>query len=326
MLSWLRLVTLALLTALGVLAAAGSVAAFPDRPVELYVAFAPGGSTDQVGRALAQYLSKKWGQPVNVVNKAGGGGVTGTVAGLQARPDGHTMMIHVTSVGSTNPAMDTKVPYKWDDFTFIGRLNISPLVYFVKADSPVKTLRDLAEAMKADPTRLKYGTSAPGGPSTFGASLLAMGVGADPTKLTRVVLGGGAATVAAVAGGHVDFAAQNLSEVIAMIQGGRIRGLGITSESRSEQLKDVPTTREAGFPGANYVGYNGVVGPKGLPDLVVKAWVAAVKEAAGDRDFQATMARLGLPVAYLSPDDFKQFLRKDYEAALDLATRLGMRK
>lgn len=318
-----------MLTITGAAALAGlarAAEAYPDRPIDLVVAFPPGGSTDQVGRALAGYLSKKWGQPINVVNKAGGGGVTGTVAGLQGRPDGHTMIVTVTSVGSHNPAMDSKLPYRWDDFTFVARTNISPLVFIVKADAPWKTLKDLADAIKADPGKLKYGTSSAGGPSTFAAVQLATAVGADPTKLTRVVLGGGAPTVANVAGGHVDFAAQNLAEVIALIQGGKIRGLGITSETRSPHVKDVPATREAGFPGVNLIGYNGVVGPRGIPEAIVKQWVASLREATSDREFIATMDKLGLPVAYLGPEEFRQFLKRDYEAALEMATRLGMRK
>lgn len=308
------------------LALAGPAAAYPDRPVDLVVSFPPGGVTDQVGRTVAGYLSKKWGQPINVVNKAGGGGVTGAFAALSARPDGYTMLVTVTSVGSTNPAMDSKLPYKWDQFTFIARTNISPLVVFVKADAPWKTLRELADAIKADPTKLKYGTSAAGGPSTFVTAQLTTAIGADPTKLTRVVLNGGAPTIAAVAGGHVDFAAQNLAEVTALIEGGKIRGLGITSETRAPQIKDVPTTREAGFPTVSLIGYNGIVGPRNLPAPVVDKWLTSVQQMVKDPEFIATMERLGVPVAYLGPAEFKEFLRRDYETALDFATRLGMRK
>ncbi len=315
-----------LLVLAALLALAGPAAAYPDRPIDLVVSFPPGGVTDQVGRVVAGYLSKKWGQPINVVNKAGGGGVTGAFAALSARPDGYTMLVTVTSVGSTNPAMDTKLPYKWDQFTFIARTNISPLVVFVKADAPWKSLKDLADAIRADPTKLKYGTSAAGGPSTFVTAQLATAIGADPTKLTRVVLNGGAPTIAAVAGGHVDFAAQNLAEVTALIEGGKIRGLGITSEARAPQIKDVPTTHEAGFPRVNLIGYNGIVGPRNLPAAVVDKWLGSIQEMTKDPEFIATMEKLGVPVAYLGPAEFKEFLRRDYETALEFTTRLGMRK
>jgi len=317
--------------ALGLVPYSGSVPslhaqAYPTKGIQLIVSFPPGGVTDIVGRLVSNYLSKKWGQPISVVNKPGAGGVTGVVFALQSKNDGYTMLVHVTSTGTTSPAIEKKLPYKWDDPTLIAQTNVSPLVFFVKADSPWKNLKDVTEDVKKDPTRFSYGTSAPGGPSTFAISSLLDSAGVDPNKVARIVLQGGAPIVAAVAGGHVSFAAQNLSEVLPLIEAKKIRGLAVTTATRVKQLPDIPTGKEAGFGAFDLVGYNGIVGPPQLPEYVIKKWDEGVREALKDPNFVAEMEKVGVFAAYLGPDDFKAVQKERYESALKLAEKLGLRK
>jgi len=300
--------------------------AYPTKGIQLIVPFPPGGSTDLTGRVVANYLSKKWGQPISVVNKPGAGGTTGVVFALQSKSDGYTMLMNVSSAGTLNPAIERKLPYKWDDPTFIAQTNISPLVFVVKADSPWKNLREVVEDVKKDPTRFKYGTSGPGGPSTFAIAQLFESAGVDPTKLARIVLQGGAPTVTAVAGGHVDFAAQNLSEVISLIEAKKIRGLAVTTSKRVKQLPDIPTGKEAGFPALNLVGWNGITGPPNLPDYVIKKWDDGIREAIKDPHFVEEMERIGADPAYLGPKDFKAYLQEQYQSAFKIAENLGLRK
>ncbi len=317
--------------ALGLFPHSGSVPslhaqAYPAKGIQLIVSFPPGGSTDIVGRLVANYLSKKWGQPISVVNKPGAGGITGVIFALQSKNDGYTMLMTVTSVGTTSPAIEKKLPYKWDEMTLIAQTNVSPLVFFVKEDSPWKNLKDVTEDVKKDPTRYSYGTSAPGGPSTFAISSLLDAAGVDPNKVARIVLQGGAPIVAAVAGGHVSFAAQNLSEVLSLIEAKKIKGLAVTTDTRLKQLSDVPTGKESGFAAFNLVGYHGVVGPLKLPDFVIKKWDEGVREALKDAHFVADMEKAGLFAAYLGPVDFKAAQKERYESALRLAEKLGLRK
>lgn len=300
--------------------------AYPTKTIQLIVPFPPGGSTDLTGRVVAKNLSKKWGQTISVVNKSGAGGTTGVVFALQSKNDGYTMLMHVISAGTLNPAIESKLPYKWDEPTLIARTNISPLVFIVKTESPWKNLKELMEDVKKDPTRFKYGTSGLGGPSTFSIAQLLEAAGVDPTKVARVVLQGGAPTVTAVAGGHVDFASQNLSEVISLIEAKRIRGLAVTTSQRVKQLPDIPTSKEAGFEGFNLVGWNGVAGPPNLPNYVIKKWDEGIKEAMKDRTFIEEMERIGADPDYLGPKDFKAALEEQYKSALKFAERLGLRK
>ena len=180
--------------------------------------------------------------------------------------------------------------------------------------------------MKKDPTKFSYGTSAPGGPSTFAISALLDAAGVDPNKVARIVLQGGAPIVAAIAGGHVSFAAQNLSEVLSLIEAKKIKGLAVTTDTRLKALPDVPTGKESGFPAFNLVGYHGIVGPAKLPDFVIKKWDEGIREALKDAHFVADMEKAGLFAAYLGPADFKAVQKERYESNLRLAEKLGLRK
>lgn len=299
---------------------------YPSKPIELIVPFAPGGATDVVARPLALRLQEMWGQTVTVVNKPGGSGTVGVMEVVGAAPDGYKMLVNVTSTGSLNPAVDPNLPYKWDQLTHVCRINVNPLVFIVKGDSKWNGLQDVVNELKADPTKYNYGTSGAGGPSTFAIAQLCQDSGIDPTKLTRVVLGGGAAVVTAVAGGHVHLAAQNLSEVVAMIEAGKIKALAVTTPERAPQLPNVPTTKEAGFPGVTLVGWNGISGPPGLPADVVKAWEEAVQKVCADPGFQKEMEKAGATAAFLNQADFQKFLKEYYETGVAIAEKLGLRK
>jgi tripartite-type tricarboxylate transporter receptor subunit TctC len=293
---------------------------YPSRPIDLVDAFPPGGSSDISARALSEKLQETWDQPVNVVNREGASGATGAMSVKTAEPDGYTILMSVTSAGVTNPAVQgDALPYTWDDFTFISRVNTSPLVAIVSVESPYETLQELADALKADPSAFSYGTSGVGGPSTFATAQIAAQAGIDPNALTQVVLGGGAPTVTAVAGGNVDFAVQNLSEVIELIKGEKLRGLAVSNPERVEALPDVPTAEEAGFDQFTFQGWNGLVGPLGLDPAVVDAWNEAVEPILADPEFQSRMRALGLEPAYLGPEEFKQFLQEQYDFAKQVA-------
>ncbi len=211
---------------------------YPTKSIDMIVPFAPGGTADLVARLTADNMGKRLGQPVNVVNKAGGGGNTGTIEALQAKADGYTILLHTVATGQLNPATQADTPFKWDQPTFVSRINTSPLVLIVKSDSPWKTLKDLVEDIRKDPAKFKLGTAGEGGLSVFASAQILEQAGVDSAKLTRVVFTGGAPAVTAVAGGHIDFAAQNLSEVIDLIKGGKLRGLAISTSSRAKILPE----------------------------------------------------------------------------------------
>src|SRR5215813_14458000 len=154
---------LTLLIGLGALAGAvlaGNPAvaqSYPNKEIKFVVPFPPGGVTDLNARILAKYLSKLWEQPVTVTSMPGGGGTDGTMFVLGSPKDGYTMMVSATGQGTQNPAIDSKLPYKWDEPTLVARTSISPLVFVVKGDSPWSSLREVIDDVKKDSAKYQDG-------------------------------------------------------------------------------------------------------------------------------------------------------------------------
>lgn len=301
-------------------------AQYPTRSIEMVVPFGAGGSTDLVGRLVASNVSKKWGQAITVINKTGASGTTGTLAAIQARPDGYTLLVTGSTTTIINNALQKELPYKWNDMRYVARLGLTPVAVIVKADSPYRTLKELVDAVKADPAKFKAGTGGIGGSSTFGTGKLLLAAGIDPSKVDLVVFEGGAPTAVAVAGGHVHFASQPISEVISLVRAGKLRALGVSSPQRSADLPDVPTCIEAGYPSADFVSVSGLAGPAKLPDAIVSEWEKVLDEAFRDKTFAEAMLKVGTVPAYLNARDYTAWTRDQQGPALELAEKLKLRK
>ena len=137
------------------------LAKYPTKPITLVAPYGPGGASDLASRTLAAVAPKYIGQPVVVVNRTGAGGVTGSTYVNKSKPDGYTLLLSRIGCQAVAPALNATIPYKWDQFTFLGLLELNPFVYVVKADSPYKNLGDLLSAIKAEPGKLSYSTSGP---------------------------------------------------------------------------------------------------------------------------------------------------------------------
>jgi tripartite-type tricarboxylate transporter receptor subunit TctC len=322
------------LTLIGLAAIGGAMLAcapagaqsYPNKDIKFVVPFPPGGVTDLNARILAKHLSKFWGQPVTVTSMPGGGGTDGTMFVLNSPKDGYTMMMSATGQGTQNPAIDSKLPYKWDEPTLVARTSVSPLVFVVKGDSPWSSLREVVEDVKKDPAKYKYGTSGPGGVGSIALSLLFGSSGVDVQALGRVTLQGGAGLLEAVAAGRTDFAAQYLAEMGPLLASKRLKPLAVSTPARVKQLPITPTSREAGFDTFTLIGWNGIVGPSQLPADIVIRWDDAIKALAADPAFVVETEALGAEVAYLDPVRFKSTLKAEYEMAVQQAEKLGLRK
>lgn len=323
-----KLSQLALLIGVSVMVACNPAMAqnYPSKDVKLIVPFPPGGVTDLNARILARHLTKFWGQPVTVSDMPGGGGTTGTMFVLNSAKDGYTMMLSATGQATQNPAIDSKLPYKWDEPTLVARTSISPLVFVVKGDSPWRSLREVVDDVKKDPAKYRYGTSGPGGVGSIAMSVLFGSNGVDVQKLGRVTLQGGAPMLDKVATGETHFAAQYLAEMGRQLQSKQLKPLAVSTSTRVRQLPDTPTALEAGFDTFTLIGWNGIVGPSQLPADIVGKWNEAIKALAADKAFVAETEASGAEVAYLDPERFKAALKAEYETAVQHAAKLGLRK
>jgi tripartite-type tricarboxylate transporter receptor subunit TctC len=261
-----------------------------------------------------------------VVNRVGEGGTTGTMEVLGAPKDGYTMMMNATGQATQNPALDSKLPYTWDEPTLVARTSVSPLVFVVKGDSRWTSLRHLLNDVRKNPAAYKYGTSGTGGVGSIALSVLFGASGIDPRLLGRVTLQGGAPLLDAVITGQTDFAAQYLAEMGPLLQSKQLKALAVSTPKRVKQLPQTPTAKQAGSDSFKLIGWNGIAGPAGLPADIVAHWDQALRKLATDAAFVKDTEASGAEVAYLGPKAFNASLRKEYETAVVQVKKLGLRR
>jgi len=299
---------------------------YPAKPVEIVVGFAPGGGADVAARLIAGYASKKWGKPVNVVNMPGASGITAARQVLTGKPDGYTLMLDVHAVSSMLFAVQSDVPYRLEDKTPIALVTLDPVIYTVKADSPWKTLRDVADAAKANPKSFRYGLGGVAAVASFSVSQFLYAAGVPVPDTNKVVFAGGAPALAALAGGHVDFAGQQWSEAAPLVLGRKIRAIAVVHPTRLPTFPDVPTAKEAGFPDLNVVGWQGLSGPPKLPPAIVTRWASLVEAASKDPEFLQQAEKVYKVIVFKGPDAFWQFQQEELKKYLPIATQIGIRK
>ena len=221
------------------------------------------GVTDLTARVLARHLERRWLVPVRVRNVAGSGGTTGTLELLGAAPDGRTMMLSATGQATQNPAIDSTLPYRWDDPLPVVRVSASALAFVVRGDSRWTALPEMLAKVRAAPSSHRIGTSGTGGASILALARLLDSAGIALSDLGRVTFHGGAAILQAVIDGRTDFAAQYVGEMGDLLRSGTLRALAVSGDRRTAAWPDVPTALECGFQGFDLLGWTGIVARPG---------------------------------------------------------------
>jgi len=202
--TWFRTV-IALAAALGLLGPLHAEAQdYPSKPIEIVVPFTPGGGTDLIARLLGDYMGKKWGQPILVANKPGGGGIIGARAALKdSRPDGYTVLIDIHTTSSMYIGAWKTPQLTLADRKYAARIVRDPMVFAVKADAQWKSFKELSDWVKAHPAELIWSSVGPSGPSRYTAFDWFTQIGVDPSKTKMVITEGAADSLTKLAGGHV---------------------------------------------------------------------------------------------------------------------------
>jgi tripartite-type tricarboxylate transporter receptor subunit TctC len=315
------------ISSLFIVLCAGTVSAepaYPERPVKVFVPFPAGGATDLAARILSSVIPDFLGQPVVVVDKPGATGSICFDYVRKAKADGYTMMIAAIGTNALYVAMNTKLPFEWDDLAYIARTQINPGVTIVNKKSPWKNFEEFARALKADPSKYKFSTSGVGAIQHLSAALIYKELGIPISKLTVVPFGSGTDGVLAVVRGEVDAWSGNLPEAISSLRGGLVRPLAVTTPERLKDLDQIPTYTELGYPDIDLVGWRGVCGPKALPDEIVKIWEEAVEKTTASKPWLKLIKNIGDEPGYQNAMDFTAFVKKEFTRYRSLFTELGL--
>lgn len=318
-LSQLSFILLAMLIVPGIAAAQDS---YPTRPITMIVPFPPGGVADLTGRPTALAMEKVLKQPIVVSNKPGAGGAIGMAAAANAKPDGYTLLMALSSI-SIIPEADKlfgrQPAYQTNQFAPIALISADPTVLVVRAESPYKTLKDLVEDAKKRQNGLAFSSS-----GVYGTLHMAteMFLHAADLKMRHVPYPGAGPALTSLLGGHVDLLASGPAVVLPQIKAGKLRPLAVWGAKRLAALPDVPTFKELGYDIEFYI-WSGIVVPAGTPAPIVNTLRDAVRKAVQDPDFKSAMEKIETPVAYLDAPEFQQFWERDAKRLAEAVKRVG---
>ncbi len=283
------------------------MAAYPERPITLIVAYPPGGGTDLVARALAPYVEKYLGggAKIVVVNRAGAGGEVGFAALANAPADGYTIGFVNTPPLLTIP-IERPAQFHWQRFDYLGNIIDDPCNFSVHAETPIKNLAELAAYAKAHPGEVTVGTTGIGSDDHISMLKFERAAG---VKMRHIPFKGSADVRAAIAGKQIMVAAINIGEALQYQKGGTpLRNLVQMSPARTNLAPELPTAREQGYD-IEMSSLRGMAAPKGLPADIRDRLVKAVESAAADPEFQAQAVKFFAPLRYLSPAQYEGIVR-----------------
>jgi tripartite-type tricarboxylate transporter receptor subunit TctC len=282
---------------------------YPSKLITWICPYGAGGNADSRSRQVAKAMQAVLGQTIIIDNKAGAGGNIGTEAIAKAKPDGYTIGMGNFAPLAVNHALFKKLNFDpFNDVVPIMLIERGPLVLMVRTESPYKTVKDIVAAAKASPGKLSYASGGTGGTHHLSGALFESVAGID---MIHSPYRSGAAGATDLMGGQVDMMFEQMYAAAPSIKGGRLRGIAITSKTRSSLFPDLPTMAEAGFPGVEVLNWQGIVGPKGLPADIVKTLNAAGNKALQDAAVREAIIGQGNEVMGGTPESFAALIKAE---------------
>jgi tripartite-type tricarboxylate transporter receptor subunit TctC len=298
---WTRPLAAMMLT----LGALGSAMAqpYPNKPIKAVVPFAAGSATDQIGRAFAEKMAATLGQPVVIDNKPGANGMLGADAVAKSPADGYTLLFGTNSTNAALKFLMKKLPYDQDTaFTPVGYLGSVPLMVAVHPDLPAKTLREFVDLAKAKPGQISFASASTS--QLVSSEMLSTMAG---IQMNHIPYKSGPAAMTDLIGGQVNMFTADFAVTVPQHKAGKIRGLAVTSMTRSAAVPDLPTVNEAlGLKDYELIAYFAVFAPAGTPPDVVARLNQAINAAANSRDLQDRFAANGFAIDPGTPDALAQ--------------------
>jgi tripartite-type tricarboxylate transporter receptor subunit TctC len=299
------------LSALAVVATLSGAAAqdYPNRPITLVVPFPPGGSTSIVARIIGEKMSEQLGQQVVIDNRGGAGGTIGSRAVSRSAPDGYTILLGYTGTLAIGPSLYPNVGYDpRKDFAPIGLIGHAPNSLVVHPSFAVNSVKELIEYAKANPGKVQFGSAGVGTVSHVSGEYFANAAG---IKLAHVPYRGTGPALADLLGGHIPMAFAPIPATHANIEGGKLRGLAVTSAKRSSLVPNIPTIAETAIPGFEASLYYGLVAPPGTPRPIIDRLNKELRAALASEDVKKRLATDGAEPVPGSPEDYARHIDQD---------------
>ena len=305
-------------------AASIAQADYPNKTIKLIVGFAPGGSTDIVGRIVAQRLGERLGQTVAVENKAGAGGTIGADLAAKAPPDGYTLTLGTTSTHAIAAGAYSKLPYDpVADFTQISLVAITPYLLVVNPQVKASSLAEFVTLAKSQPGKLNYASAGNGTATHLAMEMLKDAAGID---LVHIPYKGNAPADAAILGGEVQAVFGSMPALLQNTKANKVRPLAVGTTARSPALPDVPTVAEQGYAGFEAALWLGVMGPANMPRSVVDRLHKEIAAVVATPEFKAAMDANGAePLASKSADEFREMLRGQVDKYVKITKAIGIK-
>ncbi len=290
---------------------------YPTKPIDIIVPFKPAGGTDSVIRVIVPFLNKKWGVPINVVNKPGGNTLPGSVEVFDSSPNGYTLLADCNASSSMLGVVIKNIPFHVMDRTFLGIVANGPLALMVNAKSPYKTLDDVKAEAKRDPDNFTWASLGGISGPDFIARQFFKAIGVDVSRTKPVMGTGGTDVQTLVAGGHVKLGGTNIISAKAAIQSGLIRVLGI-AKTKDADFLNIPTFAELGYPSINHVWWVGFSGPPKIPSPIHGIWDKALREIMKDPEYLSRLNGIGFYPFYQNSSEMKEYIKKETEEVAEL--------
>ncbi|HYC46811.1 MAG TPA: tripartite tricarboxylate transporter substrate binding protein [Burkholderiales bacterium] len=297
--------------------------AWPSKPIRMVVPFAAGGPSDITARTIGPRMTELLGVPILVDNRGGANGVIGAEAVIRAPADGYTMLMSTSSITSINMVTyGDKPPYDTlRDLQPLTPVMATTSLIVLHPSMPPKTLKELVALAKSRPGQITFGSAGVGGTLHFGIEMLQREAG---VKLTHVPFKGAGPAVVDLTGGQINGMFVDLPVILPHVKAGKVRAIAVTSAQRSQYAPDIPTTREAGYPGVSMVNVYGTLVPAKTPKDVVAKLHDAIVKAVATPAVAERLKGVGADPLTMTPDEFTKFIRADIDKWAKLAKAAGI--
>jgi tripartite-type tricarboxylate transporter receptor subunit TctC len=290
--------------------AAHSQGTYPVKSIRLIVPVTTGGPSDIVARILGDKLSVSLGKPVIVDNRPGASNTVGAAMVAKAEPDGYTLLQAAANM-ATNPILMPDLPFDTiKDFAPVSLTHLTPYVFVVSAQSPVKSLPELLKYIKDNPGKITYGTTGEGSPQQLATLLFAQTAG-GLGNMTEIPYKGSSAAHPDLIANRISFMIDPLAAAGPHIKAGLLRALAVSTPQRNPSFPDVPTATEGAVPGYDFSSWGGVFAPAGTPRAIVQKLNAEIGAALSSPDLRKRFADMGLVAKHSTPDELGKFLQSE---------------